>query len=639
MATSSTQSTSRKTNGALPVSSQQAATEAPKSNKSRTPVEGDKVVIRRLPPGLTEQELWAILGDEWKAGQGLVSWHNFVSGKISHDPAKTSRPARVYLHVLKRESIFNLSNLIQARSWEDAKMTSNNPCLAGPPVLEAATYPKIPSGKKRTDPRQGTIDQDAEFMAFLQEMTDPGHSKEADPSDSKESEESKPEAKVTTTPLIEYLKEKKANKAKEAAAAKSAKQARQEGTKGKGSASTAEESKKGKKDSRAEKSVDRPKETVKILTKKASAEAAKAAETVVAQIAQSSAVAQEAPKSRRAGIAAAARMLQRDLGISPGSAHRRARLDAAKAEADSKPTPSKEPAAHAPEATIAPVAAPAQSSSNASQNSDRNASSAASKSGRTRRGGGGKGSASDVKGKSAEAGNSSNASTPAKAPVVLLKKKDEEKSREKPEKADKVEKEPAASASQSAQARSNPPTAPKATGKSNNAKKGGGSGTVTVGATRGFVKHANPSQGVTEALLKQAMEAFGTVTFVEIDKRKGFAYVDFSDHDGLVKAVAASPVTVAQGTVQVLERKEKKPAASTANSSNANAGSSSSNAVAASSASASKDKDKEAAPAVSDKPEETRHKRTRRGRGGGKGGTNKDAQQSSASAEKTASTG
>lgn len=75
------------------------------------------------------------------------------------------------------------------------------------------------------------------------------------------------------------------------------------------------------------------------------------------------------------------------------------------------------------------------------------------------------------------------------------------------------------------------------------------------GATRAFVKHANPSQGVTEALLKEAMEKFGGVTMVEIDRRKGFAYVDFTEPESLKKAMAANPTSVAQGTVQVMERK------------------------------------------------------------------------------------
>jgi len=59
------------------------------------------------------------------------------------------------------------------------------------------------------------------------------------------------------------------------------------------------------------------------------------------------------------------------------------------------------------------------------------------------------------------------------------------------------------------------------------------------------------------ALIEQAMKAWGAIDRVEIDKRKGFAYVDFAEPAGLQKAMAASPVKIAQGAVQVLERKEK----------------------------------------------------------------------------------
>jgi len=44
-----------------------------------------KVVIRRLPPGLTEDELTAILGDSWKIGQGKVDWVNYKPGKDSKE--------------------------------------------------------------------------------------------------------------------------------------------------------------------------------------------------------------------------------------------------------------------------------------------------------------------------------------------------------------------------------------------------------------------------------------------------------------------------------------------------------------------------------------------------------------------------
>ncbi|EAT85362.2 hypothetical protein SNOG_06711 [Parastagonospora nodorum SN15] len=72
-----------------------------------------------------------------------------------------------------------------------------------------------------------------------------------------------------------------------------------------------------------------------------------------------------------------------------------------------------------------------------------------------------------------------------------------------------------------------------------------------------FLKHANPSQGITEPLIEESLKIFGAIDKVEIDKRKGFAYVDFTEPEGLRKAMAASPIKIAQGAVQVLERKEK----------------------------------------------------------------------------------
>jgi len=73
----------------------------------------------------------------------------------------------------------------------------------------------------------------------------------------------------------------------------------------------------------------------------------------------------------------------------------------------------------------------------------------------------------------------------------------------------------------------------------------------------GFLKHANPSQGITEPLLLTALSPFGTVVKVEIDKRKGFAYVEYAEPSSLQKAIHASPIKVAQGAVQVQEKKDR----------------------------------------------------------------------------------
>lgn len=494
----------------------------------------------------------------------------------SSSPSFPSQPARCYLHVVKTDDIVHLSELVQRSTWEDAKRTMNDSALVGPPYVEIAQFQKIPTAKKRTDPRQGTIDQDPEFQAFLQSLTQPTPTKEAD--NEQASEESAAEdTKVTTTPLVQYLKEKRANKVKEAANAKSSKHTRHESQGGK-SKTAAEDPKKKGKDSKADKSdksgekeKEKPKEPVKLLTKKAAAqEAAEAAKAVAAQAAATKAAEESGqPKSRRAGIAAAAKLLQRDLGLSPGSAHRRARQDAAKAEAAAKVEPgkdskeSKEPKEPKETASTASVANTSASSAPPSMPTAPKAS--ASESSRRSRNKAGKQNTpkDDAKGKGGEASGTAAKSVPQPTPIILKRKDNAPSST------------PAGSttpATASAPPTPTPPTGPKAAaGKSTSKsaapasqKKGQPQPAITAGATRAFVKHANPSQGITEAVLKQSMEVFGTVTFVEIDKRKGFAYVDFTKHDALVKAAAASPISVAQGAVQVLERKDLKKATAAA---------------------------------------------------------------------------
>ncbi|KAI0452914.1 Smg-4/UPF3 family-domain-containing protein [Xylaria acuta] len=544
---------------------------------ARSQAEGKKVLIRRLPPGMTEEECRAVLGDEWKVGKGRVDWARYDNGEISNDPADLSRPARCYLHLLSASDVFVLSEKVQQSRWEDAKHTASDPALVGPPYVEVALHQRLPTAKKRTDPRQGTIDSDPEFMKFLESLTAPTPPREADP-DQVAEDTNKADVKVTTTPLVEYLREKKANKAKEAALAKSAKHARHESqNKGKDDAKKKGKEPKGDKaDKSAEKEKDKDKEKakepVKLLTKKAIAqEVAEAAKTAAAQAASNKPSEEAAPKSRRANIAAAAKILQRDLGLSPGSAHRRARQDAAKdaakGDSSSKPETSKDSKqnkeTNGKAAAPTPPTGPSKSTSTAPPSAPTAPKSQASEGSRRSRGG--KGAKQNSSGEAGKGKGTETLTTGKAAPMatpVILKRKENSTNAE------------AAPSTSTTAPTSTPetPAGPKAAGgkaapgKSAPAaqKKGPATIAVTSGATRGFVKHANPSQGVTEPLLKQAMETFGPVTFVEIDKRKGFAYVDFGNHDGLVKAIAASPVSVAQGTVQVLERKEAKKAPSVA---------------------------------------------------------------------------
>lgn len=72
--------------GVLPINP--AATRKPaaaQKSSSRTPGPRLRLIVRRLPPGLTEAEFWEGLGTEWQNGNGKVDWFAFKPGKVSRE--------------------------------------------------------------------------------------------------------------------------------------------------------------------------------------------------------------------------------------------------------------------------------------------------------------------------------------------------------------------------------------------------------------------------------------------------------------------------------------------------------------------------------------------------------------------------
>jgi regulator of nonsense transcripts 3 len=82
-------SSAKAPNGMLPIpaSATKKPTAAPKPSKSqgRAGLPKLRLIVRRLPPGLTEDEFQAALGDEWKVGAGKVDWAAYKEGKISKE--------------------------------------------------------------------------------------------------------------------------------------------------------------------------------------------------------------------------------------------------------------------------------------------------------------------------------------------------------------------------------------------------------------------------------------------------------------------------------------------------------------------------------------------------------------------------
>jgi regulator of nonsense transcripts 3 len=72
-------------NGVLPIPASQTAGNPSKSNGPKPPAPKLKVIVRRLPPGLTENEFTSILGDDWRLGQGKVDYFLYKPGKDSKE--------------------------------------------------------------------------------------------------------------------------------------------------------------------------------------------------------------------------------------------------------------------------------------------------------------------------------------------------------------------------------------------------------------------------------------------------------------------------------------------------------------------------------------------------------------------------
>lgn len=375
----------------------------------------------------------------------------------------------------------------------------------------------MPTFKPRKDARQGTIDQDLEFIDFLQELTNPV-SKPA-PLDANADKENGPDGDKKVTPLVQFLRDKKANKGKDTTPAKGGKQARQDVKDAKGKVaekgSKAKDTKEAppveKKSAAAVKVEKAARDAVKILNKQP-ATAQKTTQQPAAQAAKANSASAAsnppptAPAERKRGKvgAEAKNLLQRDLGLGAAGGRRRRGEGAA-----------------------APAAAQATGATGAANQ--------------------------------AKAAASGPASQPSASPVTVIKPPSNTTNKPAPP----VTKTPTGPSQTQpptgpAVARPQPKNSPAQNTVKNTQARPASPAVSQTPSTQAFLKHANPSQGITEPLLQEAFAPFGTIKKVEIDKKKGFAYIDFEEASGLHKAIAASPVKVAQGQVVVLERKENK---------------------------------------------------------------------------------
>ncbi|KAH0551560.1 hypothetical protein GP486_007224, partial [Trichoglossum hirsutum] len=532
------------TNGVLNVSTQPSPqVEAPKPAPSKSAGPRLKVAIRRLPPGLTQVELETTLGGDWKLGEGRIDWMSFRPGKVSKE---------VYLHLTDQSHLMSLSATVQQANFVDARNTSSSASLLGPPVVEFAPFGRIPSAKRRSDARQGTIDQDPEFIAFLESLTNPTNAKKGSGEGSIGVDgPGKKEEKVTTTPLIQYLKDKKALKAKEATLPTKGSRARLETRENRGDkggekkilskpakeAALAEKNYLEKKGARErEKKVQKATtEAIKVLNREASAASGKAKTDTPLPPASSAGGGKEAGSSQspaapsapaaerrreRGNASIAAKILQRDLGLGGtpprrGSAKRESTSDGAKLESSSQPTTTSPVKHERPSAANSENVRPVEDTTLSEKTPPSGPSSEKESHRKSRR---------------AHRFSNDKASLPSRnpptgpaAPLAILKKSitsvqqqhQQQLSGASPPKGPSSANNPPPSLKSASSAPPVVPSAPKSIASVP---------TPSAGATQAFCKHANASQGVTEPALREVMEVHGAVVKVEIDKKKGFGY-------------------------------------------------------------------------------------------------------------------
>ncbi|TKY90466.1 hypothetical protein EX895_000464 [Sporisorium graminicola] len=252
--------------------------DAPKSQAARqakAPTQfKSKVVIRRLPPNLPEDVFWKAVSpwirdktdcqapsaadtptqtiSESSPGEAstsqsasnvlpsnsfdaTVDYKKFVVGKLKTDTNKQNKHARAYVRFLDPQSLVEFHKAFDGHIFRDSKGKES---VA---IVEFAPYQKVvlassASGQRgrraKPDPKQGTIDKDAEYLSFVERLSKAGDDVKRSEGEllaslhdvkGREKEKEAKEAAGKATPLLQHLRAVKMAKLESAAAIKKAK--------------------------------------------------------------------------------------------------------------------------------------------------------------------------------------------------------------------------------------------------------------------------------------------------------------------------------------------------------------------------------------------------------------------------------
>ncbi|KAI8076536.1 Smg-4/UPF3 family-domain-containing protein [Gilbertella persicaria] len=214
-----------------------------KKSKKRTrkPTLKTKVVVRRLPPNLP-QDIFMNSVKPW-VHEDNVDYSLYVAGKLSKSKAKENIFSRAYFHFKTMDDVVAFHQGFDGHVFIDSR---GNEYRA---VVEFAPYQKVPREHKTVDTRQGTIDQDQDYLDFIESLNaekNAATQEQQEPADGLSQIErlenriamvtaktlaAEQANKPKTTPLLEHLRAQKAAQAAAKAKAAAKKNARRKAEK------------------------------------------------------------------------------------------------------------------------------------------------------------------------------------------------------------------------------------------------------------------------------------------------------------------------------------------------------------------------------------------------------------------------
>ncbi|KAG0172194.1 hypothetical protein DFQ28_007475 [Apophysomyces sp. BC1034] len=180
-----------------------------------------KVVVRRLPPNLPE-DVFMNTVKQWTSDES-VDFAYYVPGKLAKSKAKEHVFSRAYFHMKTMEAVIAFHQGFDGHIFLDNRGNESRA------VVEFAPFQKIPREHKNADARQGTIDDDQDYLSFLESLK-AEENKEAEPKETgdglsqierlenrlalvtAQTLAAEQANKPKTTPLLDHLRAQKAAK-------------------------------------------------------------------------------------------------------------------------------------------------------------------------------------------------------------------------------------------------------------------------------------------------------------------------------------------------------------------------------------------------------------------------------------------